>query len=196
MSPRSAKQFDDIRKQKKELILESALELFAENGFHTTSISQIAKKAKISKGLIYNYFESKNEILSKIIRVGFDSVYSNWDLNHDEVLSEEEFVYFIRQTFKIMRENMEFWKLYMSLMLQPKVSDWLKQEYGNEAQAIFKLFYNFITSKGSKDPESDMLAISALLKGSFITVIAAPEFFPPEKLDDRIIAACFKILKN
>ena len=196
MSPRSAKQFDDIRKQKKELILESALELFAENGFHTTSISQIAKKAKISKGLIYNYFESKNEILSKIIRVGFDSVYSNWDLNHDEVLSEEEFVYFIRQTFKIMRENMEFWKLYMSLMLQPKVSDWLKQEYGNEAQSIFKLFYNFITSKGSKDPESDMLAISALLKGSFITVIAAPEFFPPEKLDDRIIAACFKILKN
>lgn len=196
MSPRSAKQFDDIRKQKKELILQSALELFAENGFHATSISQIAKKAKISKGLIYNYFESKNEILSEIIRVGFDSVYSNWDLNHDEVLSEEEFVYFIRQTFKITRENMEFWKLYMSLMLQPKVSESLKQEYGNEAQAIFKLFYNFITSKGSKDPESDMLAITALLKGSFITVIAAPEFFPPEKLDDKIIAACFKILKN
>jgi AcrR family transcriptional regulator len=196
MSPRSAKQFDDIRKQKKELILQSALELFAENGFHATSISQIAKKAKISKGLIYNYFESKNEILSEIIRVGFDSVYSNWDLNHDEVLSEEEFVYFIRQTFKITRENMEFWKLYMSLMLQPKVSESLKQEYGNEAQAIFKLFYNFITSKGSKDPESDMLAITALLKGSFITVITAPEFFPPEKLDDKIIAACFKILKN
>lgn len=196
MSPRSAKQFDDIRKQKKELILESALELFAENGFHATSISQVAKKAKISKGLIYNYFESKNEILSEIIKVGFDSIYSNWDLNRDDVLSEEEFVYFIRQTFKIMRENMEFWKLYMSLMLQPKVSESLKQEYGNEAQAIFKLFYQFIISAGSKDPESDLLAISALLKGSFITVIAAPEFFPPEKLDDKIIAACFKILKN
>jgi AcrR family transcriptional regulator len=196
MSPRSAKQFDDIRKQKKELILESALELFAENGFHATSISQIAKKAKISKGLIYNYFESKNEILSEIIKVGFDSIYSNWDLNRDDVLSEEEFVYFIRQTFKIMRENMEFWKLYMSLMLQPKVSESLKQEYGNEAQAIFKLFYQFIISVGSKDPESDLLAISALLKGSFITVMAAPEFFPPEKLDDKIIAACFKILKN
>ena len=196
MSPRSAKQFDDIRKQKKELILESALELFAENGFHVTSISQIAKKAGISKGLIYNYFESKTEILSEIIKIGFDSVYSNLDLNHDEVLSEEEFVYFIRQTFKIMRENMEFWKLYMSLMLQPKVSESLKQDYGNEAQAIFKLFYNFITSKGSKDPESDMLAISALLKGSFITAITAPEFFPPEKLDDKIIAACFKILNN
>ncbi|MBN2892749.1 MAG: TetR family transcriptional regulator, partial [Bacteroidales bacterium] len=38
MSPRSAKQFDDIRKQKKELIMETALELFAENGFHATSM--------------------------------------------------------------------------------------------------------------------------------------------------------------
>lgn len=196
MSPRSAKQFDDIRKQKKELILESALELFAENGFHGTSISQIAKKAGISKGLIYNYFESKNEILSEIIKVAFDSIYSNWDLNRDGVLTEEEFVYFIRQSFKIMREKMEFWKLYMSLMLQPKVADSLKQDYGNETQAIFKLFYQFIISSGSKDPESDMLAITALLKGAFITAIAAPEFFPPEKLDDKIITACFKILNN
>ncbi len=196
MSPRSAKQFDDIRKQKKELILESALELFAENGFHATSISQIAKKAGISKGLIYNYFESKNEILNEIIKVGFDSIYSNWDLNRDGVLSEDEFVFFIRQSFKIMREKIEFWKLYMSLMLQPKVTESLKQNYSDEAGAIFKLFYNFIISRGSKDPESDMLAISALLKGSFITAITAPEFFPPEKLDDKIIAACFKILNN
>lgn len=196
MSPRSAKQFDDIRKQKRELILDSALELFAENGFHATSISQIAKKAEISKGLIYNYFESKNEILSEIIKVAFDSIYSNWDLNRDGVLTEDEFIYFIRQSFKIMREKMEFWKLYMSLMLQPKVAESLKHDYGNETQAIFKLFYQFIVSSGSKDPESDMLAITALLKGAFITAIAAPEFFPPEKLDDKIIKACFKILKN
>ena len=58
MSPRSAKQFKDIRKQKTELIMETALELFAENGFHATSMSQIAKKAGISKGLAYNYFEN------------------------------------------------------------------------------------------------------------------------------------------
>ena len=49
--PKSPEQFDDIRKQKKQLIMDTALELFAENGFHATSISQIAAKAKISKGL-------------------------------------------------------------------------------------------------------------------------------------------------
>ena len=67
MSPRSAKQFKEIRKEKKDHIMEVALELFAENGFHATSISQIAKKAGISKGLTYNYFESKKELLDELI---------------------------------------------------------------------------------------------------------------------------------
>ena len=41
MSPRSAKQLNDIRKQKKELIIETALELFAENGFQENSPDQV-----------------------------------------------------------------------------------------------------------------------------------------------------------
>src|SRR5660397_145107 len=86
MSPRSAKQFKEIRKEKKDLIMEVALELFAENGFHATSISQIAKKAGISKGLPYNYFESKKELLDELITHGFNSIFENFDLNQDGVL--------------------------------------------------------------------------------------------------------------
>ena len=99
MSPRSAKQYNEIRKQKKKLIMETALELFAENGFHTTSISQIAKKAGISKGLAYNYFQSKNEILEEILETSSKEIYSNFDFNRDGILTEDEFFYFIRQTF-------------------------------------------------------------------------------------------------
>ena len=69
--PRSLKQNEKIRKQKKQLILDTALELFAENGFHATSMSQVAKKAGVSKGLAYNYFESKQDILDEIIKTGF-----------------------------------------------------------------------------------------------------------------------------
>ena len=79
MSPRTSKQFDKIRQQKKRLILDTSLELFAEKGFHATSISQIAKKAKISKGLIYNYFESKDDILNEISNEGFQVIFSNFE---------------------------------------------------------------------------------------------------------------------
>lgn len=196
MSPKSAKQVNDIRTQKKELILNVALELFAENGFHATSISQIAKKAGISKGLTYNYFESKKAVLDEIINKAFDSIYSEFDLNDDGVLSEEEFRHFVKHIFKIMRGNTDFWKLYFSLMFQPTISDSVQHDYGDVSQKIFKVFYQFVINNGSKDPESDLLVISALLKGAFITGIAAPHFFTKDNLDDKIVDACFKILKE
>lgn len=194
MSPRSAIQIDTIRKEKKNLILETALELFAENGFHATSISQIAKKAKISKGLTYNYFSSKKEILDEIIRVGFDSIYSNFDFNKDGVLTGEEFIYFVRQSFRIIHENNHFWKLYFSLMFQPKVAESFQNDYSEISKNLFSKFYQFIASTGSKNPESDILIVSALLKGAYFTTISAPEYFPPEKMETPLIEALYKLL--
>ena len=66
MSPRTEEQFEEIRESKKNLIQEVALELFATRGYHSTSISMIAKEADISKGLLYNYFESKEELLNSM----------------------------------------------------------------------------------------------------------------------------------
>lgn len=196
MSPRSAKQFDDIRKQKRELIMDTALELFAENGFHATSISQIAKKAGISKGLTYNYFESKIDILNEIIQHGFDTVYSNFDLNHDGILTEEEFVHFIRQSFKIMRNNLRYWKLYYSLMLQPKVSESFNNDYLEKAKPILEMLHQFIAQNGSTDPEGDTMVISALLEGAYLFFVTAPDLFPPEVLEDKLVEACFKLIRN
>ena len=74
MSPRTKQQFKEIRKTSKDKILTVALELFAQNGYQGTSIAQIAKKAKISKGLMYNYFKNKEKLLDEIIQEGFNSL--------------------------------------------------------------------------------------------------------------------------
>ncbi len=196
MSPRSAKQFDDIRLQKKELIMGAALELFAENGFHGTSISQIAKKAGISKGLTYNYFESKKDILDELITHGFNSVFENFDFNQDGVLTEQEFIQFIKQIFNLLRDNMEHWKLFFSLMLQPQVSKSFSQDYKEKGEPMFQILFKFIESQGSKDSEGDLMAISAMLEGAFLYLIVAPDVFPMEIMEDKIINACFKIING
>ena len=67
MSPRTPKQFMEIREEKKTLIMDVALEHFANEGYFTTTINHIARHAGISKGLMYNYFESKEELLTEII---------------------------------------------------------------------------------------------------------------------------------
>ena len=70
--PKTKEQFEEIRNKSKAAIIEAALELFANNGFHNTSITQIAKKAGVSKGLMYNYFKGKNDLLEAVIMSAYE----------------------------------------------------------------------------------------------------------------------------
>ena len=47
----------------RERILDAAIELFLENGFHTTNIDSVAARSRSSKQTIYKYYEGKEEIL-------------------------------------------------------------------------------------------------------------------------------------
>ena len=47
----------------KEVLIQASLKVFAANGYHGSSIADIAREAKVSKALFYHYFESKNELL-------------------------------------------------------------------------------------------------------------------------------------
>ncbi len=48
-------------------IIEAAFDLFAEKGFSATKMDEIARKAGISKGSLYNYFKSKEAIFEAIV---------------------------------------------------------------------------------------------------------------------------------
>ena len=52
--------------EKRRLIIESAITVFAEKGYHETRISDIARHAEIAYGLVYHYFKNKEEILDTI----------------------------------------------------------------------------------------------------------------------------------
>ncbi len=57
---------------KKELIRNTAIYVFAEKGFYNTTTDEIAKKAGVAVGTIYNYFKNKQDILEYIFQVEFD----------------------------------------------------------------------------------------------------------------------------
>ncbi|QIK57235.1 TetR/AcrR family transcriptional regulator [Erysipelothrix sp. HDW6A] len=52
---------------RKQEIVDGALRLFVDQGYEQTSVSQIAKKIGVAKGLVYYYFESKDEILEHVV---------------------------------------------------------------------------------------------------------------------------------
>jgi AcrR family transcriptional regulator len=64
---------------KKQLIMEKALELFAEQGFNATSVQQITEKCGISKGAFYLSFKSKDELIFALIDYFMSEIVSKID---------------------------------------------------------------------------------------------------------------------
>ena len=63
---------ESSRRRRKEArpqeLLDSALDLFVEKGFAATKIDDVAARAGVSKGTVYLYFPSKEELLKAVIR--------------------------------------------------------------------------------------------------------------------------------
>ena len=51
---------------KRRLILDAAIGVFARQGFHATRVSDIADEAGVAYGLVYHYFKSKDEVLNEL----------------------------------------------------------------------------------------------------------------------------------
>ena len=68
MSPRTEEQNAQIKDKRKEEIMSAALKVFARRGFANTKIGDIASMAGVSHGLVYHYFNSKEEIFSELLR--------------------------------------------------------------------------------------------------------------------------------
>jgi AcrR family transcriptional regulator len=69
--PRTEQQNERMREERREQIFEAALELFADRGLAATKISDIARTAGISQGLLYHYFGAKEAVFTELIRDAF-----------------------------------------------------------------------------------------------------------------------------
>jgi AcrR family transcriptional regulator len=57
---------------KRRVILDAAVRVFARQGFHTCRVSDIADEAGVAYGLVYHYFESKDQILDTLFLERWD----------------------------------------------------------------------------------------------------------------------------
>ena len=185
MAPRTTEKFKEIREEKRNHIMRIALELFANEGYHVTPISKIAQKAGMSKGLMYNYFESKEDLLKSILIETIHEIYSSFDKNHDDILTSDEFEYFVRESFKLQKENREFYKLYYILLLQPNIIEIANSEISNISQKVLTVLYYYFKSS-FPDPDTEMLLFSSLMKGLSMQLVYSPEYINEERLEKSI----------
>jgi AcrR family transcriptional regulator len=209
MTPRTPQQFKEMREEKMTLIMDVALEHFANEGYYRTTISHLARHAKMSKGLMYNYFESKEALLKAIIHRSVNEVYKYLDIDRDGYLSEEEFDFFVRKINVLLKEKRYFWRLLMQLLMQNDVKEQFLKAFpesdslihpGHEPgdnyypSRILKMLTDYFVTKKVKigrpsDPGSDFEMFLITLLGHAIRTIYSDsdDEEPNEKAINRII---------
>lgn len=193
--PRTPEQYEEIRREKRSLIMDTALVLFAENGYRATTMSQIADRADISKGLIYNYFDNKEELMVQIFHKGIDELFQPFDPNHDGFLTDQEFDYFIDKSLELITENPSFWRLYFTIMFQPQVLVLVQEKIIENILPFMDILSDFFDRKKLPNPMAEARLFGALLDGVAINYLADPGNFPIKELAE-IIKQRYKLVLN
>ncbi len=68
--------------EKRRQLLEAAVRVFARKGFHASRVGDIAEEAGVAHGLLYHYFESKDQVLEAVFR-------ENWSVLQARVAAVE-----------------------------------------------------------------------------------------------------------
>ncbi|MEM6629482.1 MAG: TetR/AcrR family transcriptional regulator [Bacteroidota bacterium] len=187
MSPRSTEQFEAIREKSRNKILMAALELFAHQGYHNTSVSQIAKKAEVAKGLVYNYFASKEALLEGIILKGMGESQVIFEKIAATPTSKGKMEQIILITCEYLVERYDYYKLLMALSLQldqfPQLRDMIQARF----KSMLPFLSMLMSDLGFEDPQSEALKLGALMDGMGLQYMVLKDAFPLEEMKAHLL---------
>ena len=192
MSPRTNQQFEEIRKSSKEKILKVALELFAKKGYHATSISKIAQRAKISKGLMYNYFASKEKLLDEIIQKGFNSLAELEFKAQRNVHPEKQLEDFVDSVLDNLYSNITYWQLYLALLVHPEIQKKFEKKMQQFRDEFVRELASLFRKLKVKNPELEAFLLGTFFDGLILNFMVAEDLFPVKKIKEALLGKYIK----
>lgn len=169
---------------KKNLILDAVLKrIYAKHDLNSVKIADIAKEADIGKGTIYEYFNSKEELIVEAVFYGMNIMFDSFD-----ILISDNTIDFIKKTdlilefiFSITEKNNYAYD-FITILSGIEFKDQEQKEnffkrlcsFENKYFEIFKKFMSFGQEEGfiSKDlTDLDIVAARECLLGSTVKII-------------------------
>ena len=151
----------------KKKVLLAALDLFSNQGFHATTTSKIAKAAGVSEATIYKYFQSKDDLLKKLLSPLFIELQQDFIGSLSQYQTLDALVTFIvKDRLEFIKANFDFIKLLLQeILTDPKLLQYFKDLISKETD-----FINVFNSWKLKFSEID----SSLTPIEIIRIIIGP----------------------
>ena len=187
MAPRSEEELAKQRQLSRKKILESAMTLFSKKGYDGTSINMIAKNAGVSKGLIYNYFDTKEEIVKEVIlyMIGIGTEFMRDGLKLKDPMAKLKFL--IIDSMKTYIEYKEMAKLFMGFTFQIDIFNIIKDEMKVISEQLFAFVEDIFEGLGFPDPKLETKLLTSALDGIQLHMLFFDEEYPVDKVCQTIL---------
>lgn len=189
--PRTPAENDRIRRETTERILATSLRLFCEKGYYATSIEEIAKQAQISKGLLYHYFRSKEEVLSALVDRRIDDVLVVMNAAKRKRTPAAQIRQIVEGALADVQRQPEVFRFYLNLFSQPKLDPSVanaSQTLMEEQARQFEVQTTMFEKLGVENPRVRSLYFSSTLQGIMLMYSTYPTTFPLDVVKAQVIA--------
>jgi TetR/AcrR family transcriptional regulator, repressor for uid operon len=179
------------REEIKGRILQSAIECFSKNGFDRTRMDEISLSAEVSKGTLYNYFNSKEDLFHALcedslalLKLQLDKLFTN--NKHDLVLNAELFY----ESFQKIRKEGST-KVFFEALSESTRNPKLQKILFKHRLQIFKVVENYLQlqiDKGFMKKDSNPEYIAPGLVSLFDGITAGSLLGVPEDFNKKVWA--------
>jgi len=178
----------------RQRILDKSLELFSRRGFAQTAVADIARESNISKGLLYHYFSSKEQLFEEILTSSFDIIFEFLVGNQDGILTQREFEEFILNIFKSLEQNHLKWKLVFQLFTQPELSEkaTLVLDKNRSVIKLRDMISDYFQRKNKINPQIQTTYFISVILGISVIYIQNPIKYPLKQIVEFIIKEFIK----
>lgn len=188
--PRTPAENERIRQAAKDKIHAAAMTLFIKKGYHATSIDDVAKQAQISKGLLYNYYKGKEELLAAMVQVRIEEVKEVMEAATKLATTHEQLRHIVDGALDNVYQRPDVYRFYLNLQTQPeddRVLATYRKQLNEESRRQFEVQCQIFQQLGVKQPRLRSLYFSSALQGAMLMMTTYPEGFPVEEMKEQIV---------
>ncbi len=186
--------------EKENTIIKSGMKLFAQKGFSSTSVQEIASESNISKGAFYLHFKSKDDLLLSILEYIFDTIESSRLVFENQDLSpREKFIKQITAFFRTFIGHKEFMIMLSKEQAIPRNEE-IKKLFFKKRFESHLLHRKGLVSIYGQTIEPFSIDLALILEGLFQTYVGLlmlePAEFEIEKLSHFLMKRMDSIVKD
>jgi AcrR family transcriptional regulator len=186
MSPRTEAKNREIRQESMQKIMDAAFGLIAGKGYESTSIAEIAAAAGVSKGLLYNYFKGKQDLVEKLLI----NAVSQADSVMDKKISEDPAVTLeniFRWLFSELKERPDYFRLLTELTLKIDKFAFVHDMAAQKYTGYMVFLEDILRRLNIPDPAGEAKMLAALFDGIGLQYLVIREAYPMDELEKFLI---------